>query len=562
MITVLRDPTWLVSFEPNPASSFQFTRYWWLEVEKGVIVPGTYCVFRPITYFPSDHFVTTKDWSLDVRSKYVDTLSSLATDVTSYSYENHEWNNWLHKKVETTITNLPDSFPREKVSAAMVPNALTGNEYVKYDFHCYRDAWFTYHRSYNGSRPGYKPIYLHNFWCSYWNPATGIVRSFDASWYTTPDGELCNSAGNAFPNQSDQTVSCRYPQSCQYWVRERAAGFEYEITDPQMVWLLFDPVELRGGPQVRIYGHDDGTSLFNRFCATCRITDVMRRPDRTAWKPLKSFRQTATFNGHALKYRLRSPNWDALFPLLKRRPYWPQIAAEAYQDLGMTSINGIANVSELFEMGSAVKSFYETIKSLPTKRASAAASAYLAVHFGFKLTILDAIELRETLARFSEKRSSLSKCTARHSWQDGRVNYTATYQVFYDEFAKLKSALDELFLISDFNLTLENWWDMVPYSFVVDWFVRVGDVLTALDNYYNLNQRHEVICVGKSILEEAILPPSAIGLSDSLICDPVTVSRFTREYGKTTVAPSLVPSVTFNPFNHLIEAAALVISRK
>lgn len=343
-------------------------------------------------------------------------------------------------------------------------------------------------------------------------------------------------------------------------MRERAVGADYQFG--KSTFSLYDPVSGDTGSYMRFYGSDTGYTAYARFCALCRATDDLVKPSPPArWFLIKNT-GGHTFLGRGLKPAFREPNWDALFPAREHKVYWPEIAAEAYQDLGMTSINGIANVKELFEMGEAVTGFLSTVKSLPSKRLAAAAQLFLSIHYGFKLTVLDAIELRKVVMQYTEKRSALSKCTARKEWDASGNHYTATYQVFYDEFAKLKSAVKQLMEISDFVLTTENWWDMVPYSFVVDWFVNVGDVLTALDNFYNLEQKHEVICVGRSILEERNLPLSAIGLASNVICEPIEASCFTRYYNRRLVIPSLVPSVTINPFNHLIEAAALVISRK
>jgi hypothetical protein len=45
-----------------------------------------------------------------------------------------------------------------------------------------------------------------------------------------------------------------------------------------------------------------------------------------------------------------------------------------------------------------------------------------------------------------------------------------------------------------FDLTLYNVWDMIPYSFVVDWFVNVGGIIENLENAGNAAMLHPTNC--------------------------------------------------------------------
>lgn len=554
MLLILSDAEWLcfqgLDLGDDFIQTFQF-----VDVQKSGY---KYWTYWPVAYFPSPSFEVRKDFTLDRKEDRVETYENILDDsLQSFEYEGHTWNNFFHQKVGGQITNLPPNFPRRFMPHGII-NQRTGTDEILPDFYDFRDSWFHYHHGYQYST--WNPsVDKHELLCRYWNPKTGRVRVASWTWYTREvDDELilCNSAGNKLQPGYYTAGFIK----AQYLMRETGSGQEYEFRKEGFsLWIP----DVGFSQSLWIDPNTTGQTAYAQFCSLCRVTDSkLSPPQNPTWRMVRKQKLAWVSMGRALPEKLRQPNWEALFPQKQHSVYWPEIAAEAYQDLGMTSINGIANVKELFEMGEAVSGFYKTLKSLPSKRAAAAAQAYLAVHYGFKLTVLDAIELRKTLKQYSEKRSSLSKCQASKSWTVGPISYRAGYQVFYDEFAKLKSTLQELLLISDFALSSENWWDMVPYSFVVDWFIGVGDVLQALDNFYNLTQRHEVICAGKSILEERILSKSALGLADNLVTSPMVASRYYRMYQKKLVTPSLVPSVTINPFNHLIEAAALVISRK
>lgn len=258
---------------------------------------------------------------------------------------------------------------------------------------------------------------------------------------------------------------------------------------------------------------------------------------------------------------LHRPYYEALFPQTSRNPNWGALAAEAYQSLHFSDINGIAYIADTLEMGAAFSSFAKTLKSLPTRRVKAAASAWLSIHYGFKLALLDTISLSNEIEKQSLRNARMTKCQSSLRYSHGNVSYVARYQVFYDEFAKLNSYLKQLLQISDLWLTSENLWDMVPYSFVIDWFVSIGDVLSAIDGYARLQQSHDVICSGKSIKGECAATPSMLGLDPRVLTSECSITAYFRRYSRFLQLPTFLPTVTLQPFNHLIEAAALVISR-
>lgn len=258
----------------------------------------------------------------------------------------------------------------------------------------------------------------------------------------------------------------------------------------------------------------------------------------------------------------RSPNFEAIFAKNRRNTNWRQLAGQAYQTLGMSDINGIAFAGDLAEAGSMCTSFAKTLKSIPSGKVKAAASAWLAVHYGFKLMLLDILKLRETLEKESLRNSRKSKCQAVTEWTYEDIHFAARYQVFYNQYGKLISELDRLRDLTDFELTGENLWDMVPFSFVIDWFIGIGDVLQSLDTYAKLIQQHECIAAGRSVKGVTMAKPSQLGLEDSIPSTGVKLTCYLRRYERSLVPPSLIPQVTVNPFNHSVEGAALIISRK
>lgn len=286
--------------------------------------------------------------------------------------------------------------------------------------------------------------------------------------------------------------------------------------------------------------------------------------DELSWSGLSSTTTYASA-GFPVEYitsLLRQPNFDAIFSSNRRNPNWSELAASAYSNLGMSDINGIAYLHDLIAMGSQVRSFASTLKSIPSNKVKSAASAWLAVHYGFKLMLLDTVTLRDTLRKESLRNSRKSKCQASTEYSYSDIRFRARYQVFYNQFERLEDELLKLQKLSDATITSENIWDMVPFSFVIDWFVSVGDVLQSLDNYAALIQEHRVIAAGRSIKGACKAKASQLGLPNYIDTGNVQLGCYFRRYARSLQPPSLLPSVTVNPFNHLIEGAALFISRK
>lgn len=263
-----------------------------------------------------------------------------------------------------------------------------------------------------------------------------------------------------------------------------------------------------------------------------------------------------------LSLRPQAPNYHAIFAPNRYQTNWYELAGQAYQTLGMTDMNGIAYVKDFAEMGAQIRSFAQTLRSLPKSKVKAAAQAWLSVHYGFKLAVLDTIKLRETLEKESLRNSRKSKCQSTRSWYYEDIHFTARYQVFYNQYGQLLSEIGRLADLADFGLTLENVWDSVPYSFVIDWFVGLGDLFQSFDTYSSLREKHEVIACGRSIKGSCQARPSQLGLPQTLASQDIQLSCYLRRYERSLHLPSLLPHVTVNPFNHYVEGAALVISRR
>lgn len=169
---------------------------------------------------------------------------------------------------------------------------------------------------------------------------------------------------------------------------------------------------------------------------------------------------------------------------------------EAFQPL---HINGIAYVRDLAEF----RHLLGPVMRLLAKPSSpkAWASVLLMWHYGIRLTIRDSIKLARairaaghvarTVREYLKYRNSL---TTRYSTRremidlqtDNVVRFAGSTRSQGRIVARLErtpemGAIESLLYDLDVRLTAVNSWDLLPWSFVVDWFVDVGSLCEDLD---------------------------------------------------------------------------------
>lgn len=528
-------------------------------------------VFYYIPAFPSDpgDYI---EFNFDYITQNPDTYETLLYG-SSFEYQGHVWNSVLNYQADGDILNVsPNSgrlqqlLSQQEVSMDHTVWLLPGDNLrnVYCDTHC---------------KSGKDTLYYTMMQPLFWDESMYGWHQFQITWFRIIDSEGHSHFSNAYgdilssapwPYYTDHVFwSCAYNKSTGRWT-ERSQTLLYS-KDGERNRGIYTPAGY-DNTYLTLSANDTADTVLDKLRAKVRDSSYYVRHNLGTVRPTWYW-YYVNWSVEVLSYdstidpQLTAPNYQVIFSDYDsiRNVNWHTIADSAYQSLGVADINGIANLKELAEMGSTVLGFIDTLKSLPSKKVKAAASAWLAIHYGFKLTILDAKELREVLHKFSERRSNLSKAQATsESTNDFGITYRYRYQVFYDQFAQLDSLLEEFLAISDSYISLENSWDMVPWSFVIDWFVQIGDWFQSLDNYLNLKQRHRVICTGRSVEASFTALPSQLGLFSGVGKDAslgcITLKFYKRIYSPYLVKPSSLPSVSINILDHWFEVAALYIS--
>jgi len=192
------------------------------------------------------------------------------------------------------------------------------------------------------------------------------------------------------------------------------------------------------------------------------------------------------------------------------------------------------------------------------------ANNYLTVQYGILPTISD---LKDIVAAFSRMkpyvdRNGFSTYSARaykeKDFLEAKLSVEQHVKVAIDncdsELATLVNRLSDL----GFDPTFENLWDLVPYSFVIDWFIDVGGFLERIDTQMRLvrlNVKYSTL--SSKLTAELNQLPSSL----SMYTGTVKWVHYHRWPIDHCPEPPFSISTTFQNFNHWLESSALILQR-
>jgi hypothetical protein len=262
-------------------------------------------------------------------------------------------------------------------------------------------------------------------------------------------------------------------------------------------------------------------------------------------------------------------------PLFKRfsisGEYWAYMAHRALQDVGLASNNGLAYVKDAASIATSFLSFGESLRSLASSMRRAgrsanairsavkkSADAYLSIHYGWKLQFEDTRSYIDQFRNIGSGRGRVTTSSAQHTGIDQDWSITQYYHLLYDNLVEEKDMLSEFLAELDLLPTLENLWDLVPYSFIVDWFLDIGSMLNAIDNYYHITTKYRLICEITTIRATRIRNVYGLlpGCTGSL-----TETYYGRRISTNPYTPLPWSSESSGPFNHWFEGLALIVQR-
>ncbi len=270
-----------------------------------------------------------------------------------------------------------------------------------------------------------------------------------------------------------------------------------------------------------------------------------------------------------------------------RSIYWRADQSLSYGDLSrragenvrLLDINSFAYIHDLAALGTLAKQL-ANIDSGRTWRSAvhSAANLYLASHYGLRLTIqdteaiakaidrIDADALTQTVSAAGSVTVSLpghpgksALCTRRltavvDSLSAQQKPVVATANDAVDAFV---AYLARIGYEADVIPSLANLWDFIPYSFVVDWFLPIGDALEAAEtrNYLSTFQVRRCFCT--TITEFSVeYDKSTPELTRR---DQLSYRYYDRECRAELPIPPMRVENPSGAFTHWVEGTALIL---
>lgn len=285
---------------------------------------------------------------------------------------------------------------------------------------------------------------------------------------------------------------------------------------------------------------------------------------------------------------------------------WGQLCMEATSSIRSLDLNGLAFLKESF---STVKALYGIVKGdissisrlAPTQViqllkeqfsapkavsrqiakdvARGVGSDYLATHYGVRLSLYDYADVAKHIER-QQKRFLYQRAYAKRSMElpynpvitSGPTSYTrwmnATVRSYSDDIlravystSQAEKQLLQRIQRSAYELdlvpSLENIWDLVPFSFVVDWFLPLGDQLAALEAKNYASTLPVITACYTEIFEWSRSAPSLKGWQAS---GELHFRYYRRRCTRDLVTPRLISPDSPLPSlpKHWVEGAALI----
>lgn len=243
------------------------------------------------------------------------------------------------------------------------------------------------------------------------------------------------------------------------------------------------------------------------------------------------------------------------------------------------SVNNVNMLEFLYELKTPLSLLHKlgNLKNLPRnlkkikkrtkdlKSLHGASDAYLATKYGILPTISELSEIVEALKGIKPyyDRNGFKTYSAGYQSEvrlDG-VKYELQQHVkiaIENEDAEFKRLINQIESFG-FLPNLENIWDLVTYSFVVDWFIDMGALMRRVDTHFRV-ARLNIQYVTQS--RRTVISGNVTHAS---LQHPFTGSvkwvHYHRWVSDQCPVPPLSLKSTFQDFNHWLESSALIIQR-
>lgn len=246
---------------------------------------------------------------------------------------------------------------------------------------------------------------------------------------------------------------------------------------------------------------------------------------------------------------------------------------EAIDDVSLSNINWIENANDVKNLLETLKGFLALFRPVltPWDWLKKFANFWLFWQYVIKTTIMDVNDLialikllKSNLGRLPElirKSDMFGRGTCTETMTSGGCTTTLrcnTKVCYGPDVGSLDSFLSRLSLLH-LAPKLEDLWDLIPYSFVVDWVIPVTDAINNLENTVNQQNLPLKYVVNSRKVTRDIQRSMTVGIHSFTV--NLRFVRYERIVG-TKLPSDMWLGVNFrDPRKHALTAAALLIQR-
>lgn len=246
---------------------------------------------------------------------------------------------------------------------------------------------------------------------------------------------------------------------------------------------------------------------------------------------------------------------SAQFNLKSRLHFVPDnILDDVFERMTIPDVNNVENLKDLKRIRESLPPVVDLLKKRNFK---SLADLYLWYKYTYKTTELDLKAYYNFFRKWLKSSKEVSNVKRIHlkyttSIKDNSVSeeVVTRYQIYHEPYNV--GVLRTLGL----EINLGNTWDLLPFSFVVDWFINIGDILQRLDH--------------NSVISEMKIRSVMTSTKHTYRSQPLTAfacrsycygNYYRRSVDRSLPLGKLEVSLK-NPGAHLLDGTALIIARK
>jgi len=196
---------------------------------------------------------------------------------------------------------------------------------------------------------------------------------------------------------------------------------------------------------------------------------------------------TAWEQAHGILREVASLPYLALAHNRLRDEAIPDLAVSGLNHLQEVTINSMAYTRDLVHLRTDAGRLLKTLKKVKSPRSWP--DLWLNFRFGLRLFVNDTKEIVDAVKKYRKRKTFHGSIRRTHSSTNSsevtpygdKLTQRAGLTLYSDELSLSERSVLHASSSLDALPSLSNIWDFIPYSFVVDWLVPVGDLLERLD---------------------------------------------------------------------------------